>query len=96
MHSLIVTKYLPYLVAGDLIEAVHELSHGYACPETVELVESLQTDLPSGPCARLFALKYDVDKCNSDHLLDIDGKLTLISNKLQKIRLLPFRMMLFL
>lgn len=63
------------VLTGDLIKAVNELSHGYASPETVALLKSLERPLhPSGLTVRLFALNYDVEKCNSDHLLDMDGK----------------------
>ena len=62
-------------LAADLVHAVNELSHGYASPETKKLLESLTRPLaPGEPTARLFAQNYDVDKCNSDYLLDMEGK----------------------
>ena len=69
------------VLAGDLIKAVNELSHGYVSPETKALLKSLQRPLPPDRgTTRLFALNYDVDKCNSDHLLDMDGKSVTVSN----------------
>lgn len=39
------------------------------------MLEKLKRPLPPGPTAKLFALNYDVEKCNSDHLLDMDGEM---------------------
>ncbi|XP_077998607.1 uncharacterized protein LOC144451594 [Glandiceps talaboti] len=57
---------------GDLINAVNELSKGCASEETVELLHRLKRPLPPGyEPVKLFSLRYDVDRCNSDNLLDM-------------------------
>ena len=61
-------------ISVDLIQAVNELSGGYASDETTCLLTRLGRKLPPVPDpVKLFALNYDVDKCNSDCLLMTEG-----------------------
>ncbi|KAL3842008.1 hypothetical protein ACJMK2_020081 [Sinanodonta woodiana] len=54
-------------LTGDLIKAVHELSEGVQLSkETENLLRKLEHPLPPGDQPiKLFALNYDVEKCNS-------------------------------
>ena len=63
-------------LTGDLIKAVHELSEGVQLSkETESLLRKLELPLPPGDQPiKLFALNYDVEKCNLDSLLDMEGK----------------------
>lgn len=63
------------IVIDDLIKAVHELSKGRISEATEHLLMRLQRPLPPGDLPiKLFALNFDVEKCNSDCLLDMPGK----------------------
>jgi hypothetical protein len=65
-------KYIVF--AGDLVTAVQELSRGKVSEDTCTLLSRLGRTLPPGDqSAKLFALNYDAEKCNSDHLLDMPG-----------------------
>ncbi|PIK42460.1 hypothetical protein BSL78_20689 [Apostichopus japonicus] len=73
-------KSLPFggmqvILAVDLITAVHELSQGLDCSNgTKHMVKSLARPLPHGERPmKLFALNYDVEKVNSDCLLNMNG-----------------------
>ncbi|XP_071101004.1 ATP-dependent DNA helicase PIF1-like [Haliotis cracherodii] len=58
----------------DLIQAVNELGRGEISKESADLLRRLKRSLPPGPePVRLFAHHYDVEKCNSDHLMDMAG-----------------------
>lgn len=58
----------------DLVQAVQELGRGSVSGDTLNLLHRLNRPLPPGePPVQLFALNYDVEKCNSDHLLDMEG-----------------------
>ena len=59
----------------DLVTAVQELSRGEVSPETASLLQRLERNLPPGPPAvKICALNYDVELCNSIHLLNMPGK----------------------
>ncbi|XP_070564667.1 uncharacterized protein [Ptychodera flava] len=60
----------------DLIQAVHELSNGTASECTLNLMNRLSRPLPPGnPPTLLYGLNYDVNKTNSDRLLDMPGSI---------------------
>ncbi|KAJ8044896.1 ATP-dependent DNA helicase PIF1 [Holothuria leucospilota] len=65
------------LPQDDLVAAIHQLSRGIECSqETIKLMTELKRPLPqnSRPI-KLFANNYDVDKCNSDNLMRMKGKM---------------------
>ena len=62
------------VLTEDLVRAVNGLAKGVCTLETEQLLMRLQRPLPPGPNpTRLFALRYDVEKCNSDNLLEMPG-----------------------
>lgn len=60
--------------SDTLIFAIDELSRGSVSVRTAEFMKDLQRPLPAGnKPVNLFSQNYDVDKCNSDNLLQLEG-----------------------
>ena len=66
--------YFKYSFSETLIFAIHELSRGSVSVRTAEFIKELERPLPAGNNpVKLFSMNYDVDKCNSDNLLQLEG-----------------------
>ena len=53
---------------------MHELSRGSVSVRTADFIKELERPLPAGnKPVKLFAQNYDVDKCNYDNLLQLEG-----------------------
>lgn len=58
-----------------LVKAIHELSRGDVTDDTDKFLKRMKRPLPPGsPPTKLFARNFDVDKFNSDSLMDTEGK----------------------
>lgn len=54
---------------------IHELSRGDVTDDTDKFLKRMKRPLPPGsPPTKLFARNFDVDKFNSDSLMDMEGK----------------------
>ena len=74
--------YLKYSISETLIFAIHELSRGSVSVRTAEFIKELERKLPAeNKPVKLFFLNYDVDKCNSDNLLQLEGTIMYFSIK---------------
>lgn len=74
---MLLIVYLFIFHTDTLIKAVHELSKGRDVSQpTVDFLNRMKRKLPPGDVpVKLFARNYDVDKYNSDHLMDMEGTL---------------------
>ena len=59
-----------------------QLSRGSVSVRTAEFIKELERKLPvENKPVKLFSLNYDVDKCNSDNLLQLEGTIMYFSIK---------------
>ena len=60
--------------SDDLIRTIKTVTCGRLDKESENLISRMQRKLPPGDDPlRLFALNVDVEKCNSEHLLQMPG-----------------------